>query len=43
MPVEVALEDTVWLVEMPKGRAKVQLPPGAQPVVDPRSWILRAE
>ena len=42
MPVEVAVKDTVWRVEMPKGRARVKLPPGVTPVADPRSWILRA-
>ncbi len=42
MPLEVALGDTLWLVEMPKGRARVKLPPGATPVVDPRNWILKA-
>ncbi len=41
MPVEVTLGDTVLRLEMPKGRAKVQLPPGATPVVDPRNWILK--
>jgi hypothetical protein len=42
MPVDVRIDDRVERVEMTNGTAKVSLPPGGEPVVDPDTWVLRA-
>ncbi len=42
MPVDVRIGDRVERVEMTDGTAKVSLPPGGEPVVDPDRWVLRA-
>jgi aminopeptidase N len=43
MPLEVDVDGRRQRVEMPGGRAELRVPAGARVVVDPDSWVLRAE
>ena len=43
MPVEVQIGEEIKRVEMPKGRARLTIPRGSQPIIDPLGWILKAE
>lgn len=42
MPVDVQIGDTVYRIDMPGGRGQITIPSGADPVVDPKNWILRS-
>src|SRR5690606_36553109 len=42
MPIEVQIGDEVQRVEMPEGRALIQVPEGEDAVFDPGDWVLRA-
>jgi aminopeptidase N len=41
MPVELQIGDTIKRVEMPNGKAVVQLPPRTKLIVDPHHWVLK--
>ncbi len=41
MPVEVEINGQIKRVEMPEGKATIQLPKDAKVVVDPHGWILK--
>ncbi len=41
MPIEVQLGEEVQRVEMVDGRARLAVPEGVEPAVDPRNWVLR--
>jgi aminopeptidase N len=43
MPVDVLVNGQTQRVEMPDGKATVEVPAGATVVVDPDQWILRTE
>jgi aminopeptidase N len=43
MPLEVEVDGRRRRVEMPGGRAELRVPAAARVVVDPDSWVLRAE
>jgi len=43
LPVEVAVDGEVRRVRMRAGRGALAVPPGAEVVVDPNDWILKAE
>ena len=43
MPVDVEVDGRTQRVEMPSGRATVEVPAGATVAVDPEGWILKTE
>jgi len=43
MPVDVEIDGQTQRVEMPNGRATVEVPAGATVAVDPEGWILKTE
>ena len=43
MPVDVQVDGQTQRVEMPNGRATVEIPAGATVAVDPEGWILKTE
>jgi aminopeptidase N len=42
MPVEVKIDGEIKRVDMPNGKASVQLPKNLQYEIDPRGWLLKA-
>jgi len=43
MPVDVEVDGQIQRVEMPNGRATLEVPAGATVAVDPEGWILKTE
>ena len=43
MPVEVRINQHIQRIDLSEGKASIPLPPGAEVVIDPHHWLLKAE